>query len=163
MPDSTDNLLKQITLGEDSTLELKRVEFKGGQVSAPHRNGMADEMAAMANSNTSILRYDEQAVPQASLDDLKAPLWRRFRSVLSPKDDHEFLSKLKLITRDEDGNWYPTVSGVLMATDRPADFISIPKVKTTGFSRSALAATMCCTAEEVGHELSLRKPYGLSN
>lgn len=28
MLDSTDNLLKQIALGEDSTLELKRVEFK---------------------------------------------------------------------------------------------------------------------------------------
>lgn len=52
MPDSTDNLLKQITLGEDSTLELKRVEFKGGQVSAPHRNGMADEMPA--NSSNAI-------------------------------------------------------------------------------------------------------------
>lgn len=87
MPDSTDNLLKQIALGEDSVL-------------------------------------DASAVPKATLDDLKAPLWRRFRSPLSPKDDREFLSKLKLITCDEEGNWFPTVSGVLMATERPADFIS---------------------------------------
>lgn len=244
MPDSTDNLLKQIALGEDSVLELKRVEFKGEQISAPHRNSMADEMAAMANSNTGvivlgvddksktvsgipasqidavetwlreiandqisppllcrirklpaqtpdgvataiirvdiprslfvhqspggylyrigsskrqmtpealarlfqqrsqvrIIRYDEQAVPQATLDDLKAPLWRRFRSPLSPRDDREFLSKLKLITRDEEGNWYPTVSGVLMATERPADFITnayIQAVVYRGTERNA--------------------------
>lgn len=244
MPDLTNNLFKQIALGEDSVLELKRVEFKGGQISAPHRNGMADEMAAMANSNTGvivlgvddkskaiigipsdkvdavetwlrdiandqitppllcrirklfaptpdgnetaivridiprslfvhqspggylyrigsskrqmtpdalarlfqqrsqarIIRYDEQAVPQATLDDLKTPLWQRFRSSLSPKDDREFLSKLKLITCDEDGNWHPTVSGVLMATERPAEFITnayIQAVVYRGTERNA--------------------------
>jgi predicted HTH transcriptional regulator len=244
MLDSTDNLLKQIALGEDSTLELKAVEFKGMHVSAPHRNSLADEMAAMANSNTGvivlgvddktktisgipvekidtvetwvreiandqitppllcrirklavpsatggetaiiqidiprslfvhqspggylyrigsskrqmtpdalarlfqqrsqarIIRYDEQAVPQASLDDLKTPLWQRFRSPLSPKDDREFLSKLKLITRDEDGNLYPTVSGILMATEHPAEFITnayIQAVVYRGTERNA--------------------------
>ena len=40
-------------------------------------------------------------IVQASLDDLKTPLWQRFRSPLSPKDDREFLSKLKLITPTE--------------------------------------------------------------
>ncbi len=129
MPDLTNNLFKQIALGEDSVLELKRVEFKGGQISAPHRNGMTDEMAA-----------NEQAVPQATLDDLKTPLWQRFRSSLSPKDDREFLSKLKLITCDEDGNWHPTVSGVLMATERPAEFITnayIQAVVYRGTERNA--------------------------
>ena len=82
-------------------------------ISIPHHNSLADE-----------IRYDEQAIPQASLDDLKTPLWQRFRSPLSPKDDREFLSKLKLITRDEDGNFYPTVSGILMATEHPAEFIT---------------------------------------
>ena len=36
MPDLTNNLLKQIALGEDAVLELKRIEFKGGQISIPH-------------------------------------------------------------------------------------------------------------------------------
>ena len=110
MLDSPDNLLKQIALGEDSTLELKAIEF------------------------------DEQAVPQASLDDLKTLLWKRFRSPLSPKDDREFLSKLKLITRDEDGNLYPTVSGILMATEHPAEFITnayIQAVVYRGTERNA--------------------------
>lgn len=244
MLDSTAALLKQITLGEDSSLELKRVEFKGEHISAPHRSSLADEMAAMANSNTGIIvlgiddktktisgiplekldaietwvrdiandqitpplqcrirklavqtstaketalvkidiprslfvhqspsgylyrigsskrqmtpdalarlfqqrsqariiRYDEQAVPQARLDNLKTPLWQRFRSPLSPKNDHEFLAKLKLITCDEDAQWYPTVSGILMATERPADFITnayIQAVVYRGTQRNA--------------------------
>ncbi|WML90710.1 hypothetical protein RCF98_17310 [Thiothrix lacustris] len=37
-------------------------------------------------------------IVQASLDDLKTPLWQRFRSLLSPKDDREFLSKLKQLS-----------------------------------------------------------------
>ena len=244
MLDSTAALLKQITLGEDSSLELKRVEFKGEHISAPHRSSLADEMAAMANSNTGvivlgiddktktisgiplekldaietwvrdiandqitpplqcrirklavqtstmketalikidiprslfvhqspsgylyrigsskrqmtpdalarlfqqrsqarIIRYDEQAVPQARLDNLKTPLWQRFRSPLSPKNNHEFLAKLKLITCDEDAQWYPTVSGILMATERPADFITnayIQAVVYRGTQRNA--------------------------
>lgn len=47
MSDSTDELLRQIRLGEDSMLELKTLEFKAGKVTEPHRNGMADELAAM--------------------------------------------------------------------------------------------------------------------
>jgi ATP-dependent DNA helicase RecG len=43
-------LLKQITLGEDSVLELKAVEFSGNKVTAPHRESVADELAAMANT-----------------------------------------------------------------------------------------------------------------
>ncbi len=50
MFETTDELLKQIRLGEDSSLELKNLEYKGAQVSGPHRNSMADELAAMANT-----------------------------------------------------------------------------------------------------------------
>ncbi|MFO1419954.1 MAG: hypothetical protein U1F59_03200 [Candidatus Competibacteraceae bacterium] len=49
------DLLKQISLGEDSVLELKTVEFSGDRITGPHRNGMADELAAMANTHTGIV------------------------------------------------------------------------------------------------------------
>jgi ATP-dependent DNA helicase RecG len=58
MLENISDLLKQIVLGEDSTLELKNVSFKGDRVdrvSDPHRNGMADELAAMANTHTGII------------------------------------------------------------------------------------------------------------
>lgn len=50
MFDSTKDLLDRIRLGEDSLLELKEVRFSGRKVSDPHRDGLADEMAAFANA-----------------------------------------------------------------------------------------------------------------
>ena len=228
MYDQLSDLLKQIALGEDSVLELKAVEFSGNRVSAPHRGGMADELAAMANTATGLIvlgvddtsrdirgiphdrldtvedwlrsicndsidppldcvirklivptpsgdekpiiridvprslfvhkspngyfrrigsskremkpdalarlfqqrsqarliRFDEQIVPGAHLDDLNPKLWDRFRTPLSPRDDHEFLEKLKLISRDEDGQTRATVAGVLMASEAPESRLS---------------------------------------
>lgn len=43
-------LMRRITLGEDSTLELKEVRVQGNRVTAPHRSGLADELAAFANA-----------------------------------------------------------------------------------------------------------------
>lgn len=52
MFDSSRELLEKIRLGEDSYLELKTVEFRGGgpRVTAPGRKDLADELAAFANS-----------------------------------------------------------------------------------------------------------------
>lgn len=49
------DLLKQIKLGEDSVLELKALKFKGSKIDGPHRAGMADELAAMANTASGII------------------------------------------------------------------------------------------------------------
>lgn len=50
MPEYVENLLNRIKLGEDSTLEFKNVAFSGNSVSAPRRDSMSDELAAMANT-----------------------------------------------------------------------------------------------------------------
>lgn len=42
-------LARRIRLGEDSTLELKRVLLAGSRIKSPERNEVADELAAMAN------------------------------------------------------------------------------------------------------------------
>jgi len=220
-------MLKQISLGEDSVLELKSVAVSGDRVSAPHRNSMADELAAMANTHAGVvllgvddklkridgipqdkldvvetwlrgicndlieppldciirkmpiiveygsekvivrvdvprslfvhqspggyfrrigsskrqmkpdalarlfqqrsqarlIRFDEQTVPNAKLDDLNPKLWKRFRTVISASNDQAFLEKMKLIV-EEDGALCSTVSGVLMASDSPELFMS---------------------------------------
>lgn len=227
MFETTDELLKQIRLGEDSSLELKDLRYKGNQVNDPHRNSMADELAAMANtangifvlgiddksrtvvgipedklhvvetwlrgicndlitpqlfcririvpvmiddggeryvirvdvprslcvhkspggyfhrigsskremspeilfrlaqqrSQARIIRYDEQSVNAAHRDVLDKALWEKFKTPLSPDDDEEFLLKMKLLTKDEDGNICPTVSGILMAAYQPQEII----------------------------------------
>jgi len=53
--DSTQELLDKIRLGEDSFLELKEVRFTGERVSAPHRDSIADELAAFANARGGVL------------------------------------------------------------------------------------------------------------
>ncbi|MGD9506518.1 MAG: ATP-binding protein [Syntrophobacteraceae bacterium] len=75
MFETTAELLKQIRLGEDSSLELKNLEYKGNRVSSPHRDGMADELAAMANtaSGVVVLGVDDKSrsivgVPLEKLD-----------------------------------------------------------------------------------------------
>lgn len=67
-------------------------------------------------------------------------MWDKFKTPLSPKDDEEFLLKLKLLTQDEDGNLCPSVSGVLMATHQPQEIISnafIQAVAYRGTERNA--------------------------
>ena len=227
MYDTADELLKQIRLGEDSTLEFKDLRFKGEHVGEPHRNGVADALAAMANtasgvfvlgvddksrtvtgipadkldnaemwirdicnglvnpklfcrirkmavstdggterciirvdvpkslfvhqspggyyerigasrrqmapdrlarlfqqrSQVRMVYFDEQAVTNASMGVLEKKLWERFATFNSPADEDEFLHKLRFVTKDEDGDVYPTVSGVLMACEQPHEYL----------------------------------------
>ena len=50
MFDSSEELLRKIRLGEDTTLELKAVHFRGDKISGPGRGDLADELAAIANT-----------------------------------------------------------------------------------------------------------------
>lgn len=221
MFETTELLLKQISLGEDSSLELKSLNFREDKIITPHKDGVADEIAAFANSfggvvilgvddkknivglpldkldlvelwiqeicndlikpqllcrirkiaidgkyiirvditksiyvhrspggyfqrfgsskremspellarlfqqrsQTRLIRFDEQAVQSASFTVLKKQLWEKFRSSLSNDEDQQFLLKMKLLT-EEDGQIYPTISGILLATDYPDEYIS---------------------------------------
>ena len=55
MYDSPEELLRQIRLGEDTTLELKSVRFRGDRVSDPQKDSLSDEIAAMANTHDGVL------------------------------------------------------------------------------------------------------------
>ncbi|WP_265289359.1 AlbA family DNA-binding domain-containing protein [Verminephrobacter eiseniae] len=48
-------LLEKIRLGEDSFLEMKEVKFAGGKVRGPTQDGVANELAAFANSAGGVL------------------------------------------------------------------------------------------------------------
>ncbi|WP_253181235.1 AlbA family DNA-binding domain-containing protein [Candidatus Marithrix sp. Canyon 246] len=43
-------LLYQIRLGEDSSIEFKQLIFKANKIQAPNKKSLADEIAAFANS-----------------------------------------------------------------------------------------------------------------
>ena len=77
-----DELVRRIRLGEDSTLELKRVLLSGFRVTAPGRDDIADELAAMANGwgGTAVLGVEDRSreilgIPLDRLDAVEA--WAR--------------------------------------------------------------------------------------
>ncbi len=229
-------LIYQIRLGEDSAYEFKSVSIKGNKVEQPHRDSIADELAAFANARGGILvlgvadktrevdgiaatdldtvdqwlaniasqlvdpplpietrlveipnrqgepkpvvwvriaksvfvhrspsgyyhrvgsskremspellarifqqrsmvrliRFDEQLVPQADKDAMVPELKARFLRGDLPEITQ--LKKLYLIGEDESGELRLTVSGVLLLTPRPADFLSSAYVQCVAYS-----------------------------
>jgi len=68
-------LLYQIRLGEDSSIEFKQLIFKGNKIESPHKKSLADEIAAFANSTQGriILGVDDKThdvigIPLEKLD-----------------------------------------------------------------------------------------------
>ena len=55
MFDTPEELLEKIRLGEDTSLELKTVRFKGQRVTEPKRDDLADEIGAIANTYDGVL------------------------------------------------------------------------------------------------------------
>jgi ATP-dependent DNA helicase RecG len=70
-------------------------------------------------SQARIIRFDEQAVPGVTLDDLSPELWQRFRSPRVTESREVLLDKLAMARPDADGVLRPTVAGVLMASRDP--------------------------------------------
>lgn len=260
MYENISDLLKQISLGEDSVLEIKTVEFSSNRVSSPHKDGMADELAAMANtvsgviilgvndktkeivgippekldivegwlrticndsieppldcvirkliapdqhggekailridvprslfvhkspngyfrrigsskremkpdilarlfqqrSQARLIRFDEQVVPGTKIDDLQPRLWNKFRTVISPKADQEFLEKMKLVTRDEDGVVRATVSGILLTSDAPESFMSTAFIQAVFYRGTERNAAYQLDAKDITGPLDVQ-------
>ena len=91
-------------------------------------------------SQSRLMSFDEQIVANASVSELTHDLFGRFRTRLSASDDQEFLSKIRFIARDEEGKWFPTVGGILMASAHPEDYLPnafIQAVAYRGTERNA--------------------------
>ena len=217
---------RSIQLGESTFLELKEVRFAGGKVRGPHREDLADEIAAFANarggvcllgvtgerevvgvpvnrttavvalareictdslepplnavidsvwlpaetgeelavvridvprslfvhrspggylhrvgdakrpmspdclsrlfqqrSQTRLIRFDEQIVPGARVDDLSPALWERFRTSRTGAAPERLLSNLRMAREDDDGALRPTVAGVLLTSADPRPWL----------------------------------------
>ena len=77
MFDSKKELLEKIRLGESTYLEFKEVRFAGGNIRGPHRDSLANGLAAFANSRGGLilLGIDDKSheivgIPQERLDDV---------------------------------------------------------------------------------------------
>ena len=103
----TDALARRIRLGEDSTLELKRILFAGNKLAGPLRDDFADEMAAMANmrGGTLVLGVEDRSrevlgIPPDRIDLLETWVREICNDSIRPPLDAE-INKLELA--DDEG------------------------------------------------------------
>ena len=91
MFNSPEELLRKIHLGEDTSLELKTVRFRGGQVAGPGRNELADELAAIANTHDGVLvlgvddkTRDIVGIPLDRLEDVERYVYEICNDLIKP-------------------------------------------------------------------------------
>ena len=89
-------------------------------------------------SQTGVIRFDEQTVPGARLDDMSPDLWKRFRTPRTGDARDGLLSKLRMARPDEFGILRPTVAGVLMATNDPRRWIPNAYIQAVAYRGSQI-------------------------
>ena len=101
-----DELVRRIRLGEDSTLELKRVLLAGSRITAPNRNEFADELAGMANGwgGTVVLGVEDRSrevlgIPLDRLDAVEAWVREICNDSVKPQLD-ALIRKIELPSAD---------------------------------------------------------------
>lgn len=126
LPDSAGNEQAIIRLAVDRSLFVH--QSPGGYL---HRIGSSkrpippDQLARLfqQRSQSRLIRFDETPVPRATLADLEEALWRRFAPARSSDTPEILLGKLAMAARDEQGDWRPTVAGLLMASHAAQRFL----------------------------------------
>lgn len=121
--------LPRLVLQVDIIRSLMVHRSPGGYL---HRVGsskrvMSSELLArlfQQRSQARLIRFDEQTVPAASIQDLDPDLWARFRTSRSAGDPEDLLGKLGMVAPDADGAVRPTVAGVLIAARDPRRWLS---------------------------------------
>ncbi len=102
MFDSTEELLQKIRLGEDRSLELKALRFRGDKIAGPSRNDLSDEIAAIANTGDGVflLGVDDKSkeivgIPVGQLDTVERYVFEICeQSIRPPVIFHAFRTEL---------------------------------------------------------------------
>ena len=84
-------------------------------------------------SQVRIIRFDEQTVPDATLDDLPREIWIRFQTAYTGDKRDDVLTKLHLARMDENGSLRPTVAGILMASADPREWLSSAYIQAVAY------------------------------
>ena len=142
-------LIERLTLPDPSGAEqpVLRVEVPrslfvhqspGGyfhRIGSSKRQMQPDYLARLfqQRSQSRIIRFDEQAVPGATLADLEPALWQRFATARAEDERDTLLQKLAMARVDEDGSLRPTVAGILMACREPRRFLPNAYVQAVAY------------------------------
>ena len=107
MFDSKKELLDKIRLGESTFLEYKEARFAGNRVTSPHRNSLADELAAFANSRGGVFVFGVEdntheivGIPVNRLDTVADFVRQVCTDSIDPPIEDLVLDRLYLPTRE---------------------------------------------------------------
>ncbi len=125
LPNSTGDVLPIIRVDVPRSLFVHK--SPGGYF---HRIGsskreMTPELLArlfQARTQTGVIRFDESTVPGTSLNDLDSELSQRFLRDNAERTETA-LRKLRILADDEDGNPCVTVTGILLCTQEPRQWM----------------------------------------
>ena len=125
LPDSTGAL--QAVLKVEVPRSLFVHESPGGYF---HRQGssarkMSPEYLArlfQQRSQARLIRFEEQLVPQSSIDDLSKELWGKY-TTRSSEPAEVVLLKRSLLSREENGAVVASVAGILFCCEHPERFL----------------------------------------
>ena len=91
-------------------------------------------------SQVRLIRFDEQTVSTATLDDLSDEIWDQFRTPRTGDNRDEVLTKLHLARRDENGSLRPTVAGILMASMDPTKWLPNAFIQAVAYRGTTIRA-----------------------
>ena len=103
-------------------------------------------------SQTRLIRFDEQAVARAGIDDLSPGLIEPLRTPRPDPDTATLLVKLGMVRGDEDGTARPTVAGLLMATEDPRRWLPNAYVQAVAYRGNAIRAGSASSAYQLDAE-----------
>ena len=90
-------------------------------------------------SQARIIRFDEQCVPEARIEDLDPQLWKRFAGERSRDTPQDLLQKLAMACTDDDGSIRPSVAGVLLACSDPRRFMQNAFVQAVAYRGTTIS------------------------
>lgn len=90
-------------------------------------------------SQTRLIRFDEQIVHGANVNDLQPELWSRFQTPRTGDERNVLLAKLGMARTAEDGQVKPTVSGVLMASKDPRRWFPNAYIQAVAYRGSTIS------------------------
>jgi predicted HTH transcriptional regulator len=85
------------------------------------------------HSQSRLIRFDETPVHGATLDHLQESLWRRFVVANIPRERELELRKLAMAVQNSEGNWRPTVTGLLLGSKRALEFLPSAYIQAVAY------------------------------
>lgn len=96
------------------------------------------------------LWFDKQIVPNTGFETLSERLWEPLLSVAGAEDPRRGLMNLRLLAQDDAGIYRATVSGVLLCTESPQEWLPQAKIVATLYRGQDRASGQLDTQEIVG-------------